>query len=347
MKINLASLRLNSSLLNAQEREDDAPVQISKVGTLSVDPRALPLADIAVKELYLDDVNYGNWSLEIRPNDKGVSFDKINGTVKGVRVMGAGDNSSGAKMEWLVNDSVSSTRFTGVLAAQDISAVLRDWQKPDTMESKSARFNADITWAGDPQDFSLKNISGNVDVWLEQGRFKSAPSAGSDGFLRLMAVLNFDSLARRLRLDFSDLYKSGLAYDEISGKLGFTPGTLTFTEPLSVKTPSSRLQLAGKLDLEHEKIDARLVATLPVVGSYTFFTALVTGLPAAAGIYFASKLFKKQVDRATSISYSIKGSWSEPKMNFDRLFESEEELINSVNKKETTPKTKQRKRKQK
>jgi len=347
MKINLASLRLNSSLLKAQEREDDAPVQISKVGALSVDPRALPLADIAVKELYLDDVNYGNWSLEIRPNDKGVSFDKINGTVKGVRVMGAEDNSSGAKMEWLVNDSVSSTRFTGVLAAQDISAVLRDWQKPDTMESKSARFNADITWAGDPQDFSLKNISGNVDVWLEQGRFKSAPSAGSDGFLRLMAVLNFDSLARRLRLDFSDLYKSGLAYDEISGKLGFTPGTLTFTEPLSVKTPSSRLQLAGKLDLEHEKIDARLVATLPVVGSYTFFTALVTGLPAAAGIYFASKLFKKQVDRATSISYSIKGSWSEPKMSFDRLFESEEELINSVNKKEATSKAKQRKRKQK
>ena len=83
MKINLASLRLNSSLLNAQEREDDAPVQISKVGTLSVDPRALPLADIAVKELYLDDVNYGNWSLEIRPNDKGVSFDKLT-HVKGV-----------------------------------------------------------------------------------------------------------------------------------------------------------------------------------------------------------------------------------------------------------------------
>ena len=347
MKINLASLRLNSTLLNAQKRDDDAPVQISKVGTLSVDPRGLPLADIAVRELYLDDINYGNWSLEIRPNDKGVSFDKINGTVKGVRVMGADDSSNGAKMEWLVNDSVSSTRFTGVLAAQDIAAVLRDWQKPDMLESKSARFNADITWAGDPQDFSLKNISGNVDVWLEQGRFKSAPSAGSDGFLRLMAVLNFDSLARRLRLDFSDLYKSGLAYDEISGKLGFTPGTLTFTEPLSVKTPSSRLQLAGKLDLEHEKIDARLVATLPVVGSYTFFTALVTGLPAAAGIYFASKLFKKQVDRAASISYSIKGSWSEPKMNFDRLFESEEELINSVNKKENTANKNKRKRKQK
>jgi uncharacterized protein YhdP len=161
--------------------------------------------------------------------------------------------------------------------------------------------------------------------------------------LRLMAILNFDSLARRLRLDFSDLYKSGLAYDEISGKASFVPGTMTFTEPLSVKTPSSRLQMAGKLDLENEKIDARLIATLPVVGSYTFFTALVTGLPAAAGIYVASKLFKKQVDQATSISYSIRGDWSEPKMSFNRLFESEEDLMKSADTTEKVVKNRKRK----
>lgn len=348
LKINLQSLRLNSALLNAQNVEAPAIGELPKKSELSIDPRSLPRADLAVNALYLDDVNYGNWSLEIRPNTTGVLFDKINGTVKGVTVGAADEKAGGAKMEWSVNDAASSTHFIGVLTADDISTVLREWQKPDTLESKHARFNTDILWAGDPQDFSLKKIAGNIDVWLEKGRFKSNPSPGSDGFLRLMAVLNFDSLARRLRLDFSDLYKSGLAYDEIIGKVNFVPGTMTFTEPLSVKTPSSRLQLAGKLDLDNEKIDARLIATLPVVGSYTFFTALVTGLPAAAGIYVASKLFKKQVDRATSISYSIKGSWSEPKMSFDRLFESEADLLNSVNKpEEAEPDPKDRRRKKK
>jgi hypothetical protein len=47
-----------------------------------------------------------------------------------------------------------------------------------------------------------------------------------------------------------------------------------------------------------------------------------------------SKLFKKQVDQATSVSYSIKGSWNEPKIRFDRLFESEKSLRDSVDKKE-------------
>jgi len=344
LDINLASLHLTSGALGLTNTDPvEAQLGFSKKASASIDPRVLPLADISVNALYMDDVNYGNWSLQVRPNDKGVRFDNIHGSIKGVTVNGFDEKSGGAKMDWLVTDSVASTHFVGALSAANVSDVLREWQKPDMLESQSARFKVDAMWAGDPQDFALKKMAGTIDIWMEKGRFKNNPSAGSDGLLRLMAILNFDSLARRLRLDFSDLYKSGLAYDEISGKASFVPGTMTFTEPLSVKTPSSRLQLAGKLDLEAEKIDARLVATLPVVGSYTFFTALVTGLPAAAGIYFASKLFKKHVDRATSISYSIRGSWSEPKMNFDRLFESEEELIKSVDSPEPVAKNRKRK----
>lgn len=342
--ISLESLRLTSHDLGLTNVDSaDAVLGLSKKARVSIDPRLLPLADVSVAALYMDEVNYGNWSLQVRPNDKGVLFNNIHGSVKGVTVSGLDDKAGGAKMEWQVAGSVTNTHFVGALSAANVSDVLREWQKPDMLESQSARFNVDAMWEGDPQDFALKKMAGSIDIWLEKGRFKNNPSPGSDGLLRLMAILNFDSLARRLRLDFSDLYKSGLAYDEISGKASFVPGTMTFTEPLSVKTPSSRLQMVGKLDLENEKIDARLIATLPVVGSYTFFTALVTGLPAAAGIYVASKLFKKQVDRATSISYSIRGDWSEPKMSFDRLFESEEDLIKSVSKPEPIAKNRKRK----
>ena len=156
------------------------------------------------------------------------------------------------------------------------------------------------------------------------------PVVGSDGFLRLVALVNFDTLARRLRMDFSDLYKSGLAYDELRGSVNFDTGKLIFTEPLQMSSPSSQLQMAGSINLVDETIDSRLVATLPVAGNLTFLAALATGLPAAAGVYVVSKIFKKQVDQATSISYRIRGSWDEPEMKFDRLFESETSLRNSV-----------------
>jgi len=48
--------------------------------------------------------------------------------------------------------------------------------------------------------------------------------------------------------------------------------------------------------------------------------AVVGGLPAAAGVYITSKLFKKQVDKLSSISYSIEGPWGDPEIEVQKIF---------------------------
>jgi len=298
-----------------------------------MDPSKLPLANISIAALMMDDKNYGNWSLQLRPNEKGVVIDNIRGSVRSLTISAADDPLDGAKLIWQNTPVGVQTRFIGSLSASNIADVLRAWERPDTLESSSAQFRADLFWPGSPQDFKLVNLGGEMSIGIEKGSFKREASAG-DGVLRLMSLLNFDTLARRMQLDFSDLYKSGLAYDEIKGKVRFNQGTLLFEEPLLVRTASSRLQMAGTINLRDETINTRLVATLPVAGNLTFFAALATGLPAAAGVYLVSKLFKKQVDQATSISYTITGGWDDPIMSFDRLFESEQSLRDSVTKKQ-------------
>lgn len=342
LEVNLERLALTRSALGQEESgitpEDDALADIeagARPERELLDPRKMPLANISIKSLSMDGDNFGNWSLQLRPNTQGVLIDQIRGSIRGVTIQGA-DNTTGAQMHWQHTLQGMQTRFVGTLIAGDMGAVLRDWKKPDTLESQSARFNTDLFWPGSPQDFKLVELGGEMVIHMENGRFKRDASAG-DGILRLLSILNFDSLARRMRLDFSDLYKSGLAYDTINGKVRFNQGTMVFEDPLLVRTPASGLQMAGTINLRDETINTRLVATLPVAGNLTFFAALATGLPAAAGVYLVSKLFKKQVDQATSISYTIKGSWDEPQMRFDRLFESERSLRDSV----TQPKTDQ------
>lgn len=300
-----------------------------------LDPYKMPLANINVKSLFLNGDNFGTWSMNLRPNAKGVLIDQIRGDIRGVTVQGL-EEGRGAQMHWQYTPEGMETRFIGILAAGDVGGVLREWQKPDMLESQSARFVADLFWRGSPQDFKIVELGGEMALHLENGRFKREANAG-DGILRLLSILNFDSLARRMRLDFSDLYKSGLAYDHIDGKVRFNRGTMVFADPLLVRTPSSGLQMAGTINLRDETLNTRLVATLPVASNLTFFAALATGLPAAAGIYLVSKLFKKQVDQATSISYRITGDWDKPQMRFDRLFESEQSLRDSVDKKEEKP----------
>ena len=298
------------------------------------DPRSLPRADISIAELHYENSNYGNWSVQLRPNEQGTVFDNIRGNIRGITVSGlpteANNNPAGAQLIWQKGNDGARTRFVGLLSAGDIADVMRQWEKPDIIESTTARYEVDLSWPGSPHQVGLKRLEGQVNLLMENGRFKRNPSVGSDGFLRLVALVNFDTLARRLRMDFSDLYKSGLAYDELRGSVNFEAGKLIFTEPLQMSSPSSKLQMAGSINLVDETIDSRLVATLPVAGNLTFLAALATGLPAAAGVYVVSKIFKKQVDQATSISYRIRGSWDEPEMKFDRLFESETSLRNSV-----------------
>jgi len=207
--------------------------------------------------------------------------------------------------------------------------MMSSWEKPYMIENRRAEFQEELIWPGAPGEFALAALEGEVDLVLTDGSFKRGAGAG-EGILRLLSLVNFDTLARRLRLDFSDLYKSGLAYDQVKGRVEFRDGHLYLADPLQVQGPSSRMQLAGIINLRDETIDARLIATLPVAGNLTFLAALATGLPAAAGIYLVSKLFRKQVDQATSVSYRIQGDWDKPVMRFDRLFESEASLRSSV-----------------
>lgn len=319
------SVQLQQLFLETAQNDSNATEGKGKNSRMDFDLRQLPLANIAVGELFIDAEPWGSIGFDIKPNSQGVLFDNIKGNIRGMEIHHQDKTDIGAQLSWQITEAGQQSRFVGKLTTKNMADVLRHWKKPEMVESQSAQILVDINWLSAPQNFHLVDVAGLLELKLIDGRFHREATAG-DGLLRLMSILNFDSLARRLRLDFTDLYKTGLAYDEISGKVNFERGTMTFVEPLIVRSPSSDLQMAGTLNLREETVDARIVANLPVAGNFTLYTALVTGLPAAVGVYLVSKLLKKQVNQVSSISYTMKGSWEKPKMKFDRLFESEDSL---------------------
>lgn len=295
--------------------------QLPSESEQAFDPSQLPEADVVIEQLSVSDEDYGHWSFQVKPTTDGLQLTQIEGELRGLHLTGL-DGDPGAVLNWYFgDDGVERSDFSGLFHTRNIGEVLTQWGQPNLIESQRASYRAQLRWAAPPWGLSADNLMGDVALELTEGRFSRNASGGADGILRLFAVLNFDSLARRLRLDFSDLYQSGLAYDSIRGRAHFDAGQIEFREPLLVRSPSSRMQLMGRIDLVNETLDARLVATLPVASNLTFLTALVGGLPAAAGVYLVSKLFERQVDQATSVSYRISGDWDDPKIKFDRLFE--------------------------
>ena len=138
-----------------------------------------------------------------------------------------------------------------------------------------------------------------------------------------MSLLNFANWLRRLQLDFSDVVGQNLAYNDLAGKLHFEAGVASLRDPLKMNMPSGRMSMAGDFGLLDETVDAQLVATLPVATNLPWVVALMGGLPAAAGVYLTSKLVEKQVDRLSSISYEVTGSWDDVTVSVDKIFAEE------------------------
>lgn len=284
----------------------------------------IPNADVTLDKFFIGQENYGSWQFKLRQTEHGVQASEVLGTVRGMAVIGLDGilDGEGAKLEWLNHGGIVTTSFQGRLLASDLREVLYLWEQPEVVETSKAVFDADVSWIGSPAMIDYVNFNGDIDVDIEYGRFLEGVEGGGDAFLRLVALFNFDSWARRLRLGLSDIVDSGLTFDQIDGKFVFDDHRLILPEPVVVKAPSSTLRYAGTFDLQNELLDTKLVATLPVGGNLTFLAAVAAGLPAAAGIWAVSKIFKKQVNKVASVSYHIHGDWENPQSEFERLFDN-------------------------
>ena len=124
-----------------------------------------------------------------------------------------------------------------------------------------------------------------------------------------------------MRLDFSDLYSSGISFDDLNGTLRFNKGVVTFDSPIVIEGPSSNFKLDGLVDANKEEMDVSFVVTLPVSSNLPIFSFLLGAAPQVAGIfYIADKLVGNQVDQLASIRYRIDGSFDDPNVSLDQLF---------------------------
>ncbi|WP_237057804.1 YhdP family phospholipid transporter [Microbulbifer sediminum] len=326
-------LELEHLRLPGPEKSPEAGVDQSPQVEPAADPWAgfefadLPQLDFSTERLYVGDEDFGRWSFNLRPSAQRLVVGDIRGAARGVRVEGRGDGDDrlGAQLMWMRDaEGNESSQFVGRLVADDLADVQRAWGQEPAIESESARFDTALRWDGSPARVAADALTGELKIDIRDGRFLRASDNAGSALLRLLSLFNFDTWARRLRLDFSDLYQSGMAFDRVRGEVFFEgDGSLLIAVPIQVEGPTSELQMAGRVNLKREDLNLTLVATLPVGNNLALVAALAGGLPAAAGVYLISKAFKKQVNKMASVSYRISGDWSEPEVRFDKLFDGD------------------------
>ncbi|MDP4917297.1 MAG: AsmA-like C-terminal region-containing protein, partial [Haliea sp.] len=105
------------------------------------------------------------------------------------------------------------------------------------------------------------------------------------------------------------------------GELRLEQGDIRVPQ-LAVAGAGSSFRFSGRSDFASRQLDGELVATLPVANNLPWVAALAGGLPVAAGVFVVSKLFEKQVSQLSSAVYAISGTWQEPVVRLDRIFDT-------------------------
>ncbi|SDO84698.1 YhdP family protein [Ectopseudomonas guguanensis] len=287
-------------------KDSDAPDPLA-----DFDPSQIPPLDISIQRVQRGDKVLGAWSLKVRPQEQGVRFEELDLDLQGLKI----DGSAG----WRGAPGNTRSWYKGRLQGKDLSAVLKAWDFAPSVTSESFRVDVDGNWPGSPAWLSLKRFSGTLEPSLRKGQFVEVQ--GSAQALRVFGLLNFNSIGRRLRLDFSDLLGKGLGYDRVKGNLQATDGLFVTREPITLTGPSSNLELDGNLDMKNEQIEAKLLVTLPVTNNLPL-AALIVGAPAIGGALFvADKLLGDKVARFASVQYDVKGPLQDPEISFDKPFE--------------------------
>ncbi|TBU92830.1 TIGR02099 family protein [Stutzerimonas kirkiae] len=298
-------VRLRYLRLPAAKEADAQSVSVDPLA--GIDPASLPAVDLLIEQLFRGDSLLGRWALKLRPVAGGTAMSDIDLDLKGLKI--------GGEMTW----KDGRTTYKGRLHGGNLEDVLLAWGFAPSTSSNSFHLDADGNWPGSPAWFALQRYSGTLAPQLRNGQFKEVE--GSAQALRVFGLLNFNAIGRRLRLDFSDLFGKGLGYDRLKGTLQASDGVFLTREPITVTSPSSNLELNGRLDMVTDSIDAKLLVTLPVSNNLPL-AALIVGAPAIGGaLFIADKLLGDRVARFATVQYDVKGAWQSPQITFDRPFE--------------------------
>ncbi|UVL88362.1 YhdP family protein [Pseudomonas sichuanensis] len=305
LTIRLPSLRLPPADPNVTAPEN-APDPLA-----SVDPRNVPPLDLTIDKLYRGDDLFGSATLKVRQTPRGIALSDVDLDLKGLHIDGSGG--------WEGEAGSTSSWYKGRLDGKNLAEVLKAWGFAPTVTSRDFRMDVDGRWPGSPAWVSLNRYSGSLDAALRTGQFVEVE--GSAQALRVFGLLNFNSIGRRLRLDFSDLFSKGLAYDRVKGLLVASEGVYVTREPITVTGPSSNFELDGTLDLARDRVDANLMVTLPVTNNLPL-AALIIGAPAVGGaLFLVDRLIGDRVARFASVHYRVEGPVKEPKITFVKPFD--------------------------
>ncbi|MHB0774386.1 YhdP family protein [Halomonas sp. WWR20] len=313
--IDLTRLNLDALWPETSEPVDSAPITLTEQVAVAPAPApfaeaagALPAGRLHIAALQHDGEIFGPLDAQWQASETRLNVAPLTLVIGGMTARG--------ELTWEASGNTSSlTRARMDMTGSEVERTLKALGQPPVVSSESATFEAQLAWPGAPWQFAFERSRGSLGVTLENGRFRNIDSASA----KLLGLLNFDNILRRLALDFSDVTRQGTAFNSVEGQATLYEGRLETRDAVEIDGVATHFSVQGEVDLLKQLLDMRLGITVPVSQNLPLAALLIGAPQVGAGLFIAHKVFGHWLDQATQIHYRVHGPWSSPQITQESI----------------------------
>ncbi len=260
----------------------------------------VPSLNVAIDDFWLQGYKVGKVDIQMTHDGNSQRWENIS--------LVSGNSSLQANGSWVLTEDSSYSKLSASINSENNSEIMARFGINNGIQKAPFKLDMDLAWQGSPWGMRVRSLNGNLKTKVDKGVI-----SGLGGAAKFLGMFSFDSIVRRLQLDFSDIFDEGLAFSSIKGDGKIENGVFV-TNNLVVDSISGDMHLKGMVNLNKQLIDAEV----------SFYPDFTSGLPAISAFAVAPQtalyvlavttVIAPVVEVISKVTYGIKGSLNDPEV---------------------------------
>ncbi len=278
-----------------------------------IDPRDFPPMELVIDKFVWDEYHVADLNMRTSPVTDGMKTTALGFVHSDLQMSG--------DAYWRLLDpqniapTLNAKHRTDIsfsLKSDDVGAGLDGVGVVGAFSGGQGEVDVSMAWNDAAYAPDLTKIAGTIKPRLKTGHILAV----EPGAAKILGLFALQAIPRRLLLDFNDVTKDGLLYDEISGDIAIADGIAT-TNYMQLNGPIGVVSSSGLTDFVNSTYDQqivvlpRLTSALPIIG------LLSAGATAGVGVLVADQILKGvgvNFDEVGKREYRLTGSWDDPQI---------------------------------
>ena len=218
---------------------------------------------------------------------------------------------------WAGDEGAGKTNLSGDIYSRYFGQWMLDWELNTGIKQSDLHSKFSLSWDGAPHEFGFSTLNGDTTFKLGEGYLSEVSDKGA----RIFSLFSLNSLYRKLKFDFNDVFQKGLFYNDIKGSMQIENGVV-YSEDIFMDGVAGNMNMRGFTNLNSNALNydvtfkPKITSSIPVIAAW--LAPGTAGLSFLAGIAI-DKIIEK-ADVVSEVRLKITGDLAEPKVQEVKRF---------------------------